>query len=536
MNKLRTLLKSNGLGVVKLFGLLIAVLILPVPATAAGCPTDGACYGEPAGAATCQFCYTTSGDVYGSHTVKDQTVSAGTRLNNKLTNILYNTYPKSNLCRFVDNNTGSDLFVPQGSVAEFESFVLHAPTGITFSDCTFDAPYNGTASLPNGFWITANGGPENDPSPSTYQTGTQDFNLPVTRVGNSSQPNSFTLPPYTRYDCTLGTTPDSGLCLARTIVETQQITLKTIANPNPACATGTAGVGTSCDGTWDKGTINTYSCTVDGVPYGSGPSSCLAGYDGKVNGTCGSSPSTCLYGTVADSFDDGTRTVWACMGVGVGSRSSNCSSSDSGPVNGACSISANSCAPGTPYNMADDGTTSTWTCAGLNGGADSPPCSSPDADTPAVCGSSVGTCTSGTVGGFNPSAPLGTTEWTCDSPLGSNDAICDSVNGICDNTSAGGCTSGTTTNMSSNGFGSTWTCQGSGGGISDNTCNYYLQPVCDEGGGDCGGCLLGSSFGLTFSLCGITGQCLNDYFCTTDNNVSGAYTMACECWGGWSAP
>jgi hypothetical protein len=100
----------------------LAFTLLTPSQTWANCGADG-CYGGGASpdAGNCQWRATCNGDVYGSETAPMPNLSAGTRLDNGRSNILHNSWP--NLCRFVDNApSGTSLFVPQGSAADFGGF------------------------------------------------------------------------------------------------------------------------------------------------------------------------------------------------------------------------------------------------------------------------------------------------------------------------------------------------------------------------------------------------------------------------------
>ncbi len=98
----------------------------------------------------------------------------------------------------------------------------------------------------------------------------------------------------------------------------------------------------------------------------------------SVNGSCGTVAQTCATGTVTGASDNGFNTQWTCSGTNYGT-SSWCTVADQlpTPVNGTCGTTASSCATGTVTRVNDNGFNTQWTCAGTNYGRSSW-CSVPD--------------------------------------------------------------------------------------------------------------------------------------------------------------
>jgi len=368
----------------------------------------------------CQAEFSATGTIFGSMIVPPPATnttwgvdcagtqcSGGARHDSGSSNILYGNYPT--LCRFVDNTSSNSLFVPQATQTEFMDFINHAPAGIGFGYCTLGVNYSytATASFRSGFYITANGGPANPPTPGASSPAT--LILPTTRVTNPislspSQP--VTLPPYVRYDCPPGMSPPSPSCLARVIVETQNITVSMAANPNPACTNPAIGASMpNCNGNWTTANVASISCTVDGVYYAAGLPGCLDGYNpGSVTGVCGglANPSctpgscvgSCTAGLLTGSFDNGTTTNWVCDGEFGGSGSGPCNSNDPGGlINGVCGSanggqfksapSTNLCTAGTPTPVTGIGPWN-WSCNGSGTGSNAF-CSTGDPITGSWC-------------------------------------------------------------------------------------------------------------------------------------------------------
>src|ERR1022692_2443226 len=171
-------------------------------------PTGSCSISDPTCADRYQATFTISGTVYGTMVAPPPSISNfgvncattqcsnGIKQNNYVGNVLYANYP--DLCRFVDNNnlnSGSALFVPQGSAQEFAAFINHAPVGVGFGYCTLgkNYSYTATASFPTDFYITATGGPASSTVGGAVQPTVTP--LPTTRVTNpvSLAPN----PPQT---------------------------------------------------------------------------------------------------------------------------------------------------------------------------------------------------------------------------------------------------------------------------------------------------------------------------------------------------
>jgi hypothetical protein len=470
------------------------------------------CNGGNCDSNTCQAEFGAIGTIYGSEIVPppasnpiwgvDCTTtqcSGGVRHNNTAKNILYGNYPT--LCRFVDNTSTHNLFVPQASQTEFTDFINNAPGGVGFGYCTLGVnyPYTAIASYPDGFYITTDGGPAEPQPLAPGEEFDTNFPLPTTRVTNPlspSPPEPVTLPAYTRYDCAPGTSPPSPSCRARTIVETQNIQVSMVANPSPACTNPAVGSMTNCNGSWTNGNVISVSCTVDGVFYAPGTPGCLDGYlPAPINGACGglSNPSctpgscsgTCTAGILAGSSDNGTLTTWTCDGEYGGSNAP-CSASDPGSlVNGVCGGLSNpsctpgsctgSCTAGTVTDSSDNGTTTSWVCDGSGGGSNSGPCSASDPGSlvNGVCGIRAGTCDAGT--------PTLATE-TYPSTSG---AACGYIKPAfeCCMPPHLGCFMVPGLSIYYATF--AWTCVGSGGGSNAN-CN--LSSVPEIGAPECGSC------------------------------------------------
>jgi hypothetical protein len=207
-----------------------------------------------------------------------------------------------------------------------------------------------------------------------------------------------------------------------------------------------------CDGV--NGGASQTGCFVCDSGYTAQNGSCVA----IVNGQCASAQYSCTYGTAVSENDNtatGTST-WVCDGspAGIGTNSGTCTSCDSGYslqsgscvkiVNGQCGTTVHSCTTGTVIasSESDSNHLSTWTCGG----------------SPTGIGTNSGTCS------------------TCDSGYGWNGSSCvASVNGSC-GSSQYSCNAGTAASGSDSGGTSTWICDGQYGGSNSGTCTS-----CDSG-------------------------------------------------------
>jgi streptogramin lyase len=235
--------------------------------------------------AQCQWTESVSGGIWGApeNTAPPPSLSStnpicsttqcsdGIRQQSGTTNILFNTdYETSGpttTCRFVDNLSGSNIFVPQNSRTEFVDFVENAPAGIGFGYCVQAAnpSYKASATIGNGCSIFTANGPVTCPPGVTPATQQVTLELPVVRVTNP--PAEVTLPSitftYTREDCR-NDASGAVVCQAHTIVETQAIQATVAPNPSAQCQNPQRNLNLNCDGTWQI--TATPSCTVDGVP------------------------------------------------------------------------------------------------------------------------------------------------------------------------------------------------------------------------------------------------------------------------------
>jgi len=146
------------------------------------------------------------------------------------------------------------------------------------------------------------------------------------------------------------------------------------------CSRGSASA-VSGSGPWN------WSC--DGQ-YGGSPASCSANRIPPVNGQCGSANGTtvasrptsnlCSRGSASSVSGSGPWN-WSCAGQYSGSPASCSANKAPDPVNGVCGSSAGSCSSGTKANdnnASACGTTRTWQCRGSNGG-NTASCSKPNA-------------------------------------------------------------------------------------------------------------------------------------------------------------
>ncbi len=108
-------------------------------------------------------------------------MSAGVRLDSDAVYVLFDNYPASIGPRFISNNAGKDIFIPQGSANEFSAFLTAPRKGVTVGYAvvpqTYATPPVSYAACPSNLWL---------PNPATVA-------IPV--VKNSHAPvvvNSYT--------------------------------------------------------------------------------------------------------------------------------------------------------------------------------------------------------------------------------------------------------------------------------------------------------------------------------------------------------
>lgn len=237
------------------------------------------------------------------------------------------------------------------------------------------------------------------------------------------------------------------------------------SNPNPACAvngscggsvmTCSIGSATNDGGQTACGTNRTWQCTGSNGGTTANCSVANAACPTPVAGSCGSSVMTCNAGNpISDGGQTscGTSHTWQCQGLNGGSTA-NCSKANAAcptPVNGSCG-SSGGCSSGTASSdngATSCGTTRTWTCNGSNGGS-SASCSQANAacavPVNGACGSTKGTCTSGTVSGDNGDNTCDSTRmWSCVGSNGGSTASCAIDNIACGGGGGGGCFTGQT--------------------------------------------------------------------------------------------
>jgi len=227
--------------------------------------------------------------LYGGKAAPAPSLSKGIRQDKGVTGIMYNNF--TNDCRFVDNMSSSDLFVPQNTAQEFESFVnrfTSAPqSGVVFGYCTQGIIYSYTpkASMPDNFQIFGEGGlnAEIDPQPLTYATSLTRLmiNVPTMRVPTWFVYPVAPTPPitlsYFRQDCRIDAAKVT-VCNQRPITETQIFTWASFASPSPKCpgttvqnvgyGTGLIDSNTNCDGQWLTPTLtSTYAVGNDSTQW-----------------------------------------------------------------------------------------------------------------------------------------------------------------------------------------------------------------------------------------------------------------------------
>ena len=388
-------------------------------------------------------------------------ISAGIRQDKGITSIMYDTY--TNDCRFVDNISSKDLFVPQNTAREFEDFVDSFATStkptVVFGYCTqgITYPYTPKASMANNFQIFGEGvdNAEIDPQPVTYATKLIQINVPPMRVPTPFVYPQAPTPPitlsYFREDCRIDAAK-ATVCNQRPITETQVFTWVNFANPSPNCpgitiqgSTG-ANVGygtaqidsnTNCDGRWLTPTMaSTYMVGNDPTqwmdPYEDfsppGMESCDRGEFG--NGASWLQTTTkppfslpcpagdigtqsCIVSSVTtETCNDGL----VVAGTPVANPTICTASCTNTQTGGVCGATVGTCTTGTAQGASDDGTTTTWTCTGSN-----TQCSASD-PVNGVCGTTIDICAPGTATGMIDNGT--TTTWTCDGLYGGTNASC----------------------------------------------------------------------------------------------------------------
>lgn len=294
-----------------------------------------------------------------------------------------------------------------------------------------------------------------------------------------------------------------------------------------------------------------------------------------INGVCNNSVALgCSAGSAAGDNGQtacGTTRQWYCAGANGGSNSATCSFTNAAcAVNGGCGNIDMHCSVGSESGYSDNGTTANWTCNGSNGGTNAS-CSSSCVEGPYsyvqchnlasnpmegqlsdVTGNSMtvnmnrcngyvdilsldsGSCCE--VGQPDTSSFL----WGHTSFPGCNHAV---VNGVCDNSVALGCSTGTAAGdngQTACGTTRQWYCAGANGGSNSGTCSF-ANAACAAACGDSSNVRTNTHICVS-GLCAV-GSCtyVSNTFYSPDHGyyhwscTSGASTVNCSCSFG-SAP
>lgn len=289
----------------------------------------------------CQWRYTNltttlgggdSGDFWGSATAPAPETggscvlppcSDGIRQDHGITNVLYNYFyagtssATTTTCRFVDNGTSQDLFVPQNTGLEFSDFIQHSPTGVGFSYCaqSEDFPYTATASYPSGYLLFSEGGAPTAPAGSQITVQNAVIPLPTTRVNHDAPAQGYPVRlTYNRQDC-ISSSSGAPACRSRVIVETQNIQVHMEPGPNSSQCPTNAGSysGIDCDWQWNPngGYVSSRTWTVDGVPCSSG----VDCYDPPALQSCANTTSAVAGPTITQACPSGTTGTQQCQTV-----------------------------------------------------------------------------------------------------------------------------------------------------------------------------------------------------------------------------
>ena len=236
--------------------------------------------------------------------------------------------------------------------------------------------------------------------------------------------------------------------------------------------------------------------------------------DQPADGACDESRTNgCSSGSLSTVSQNSSHYLWTCQGQNGGSDAS-CSKRkiiafgggggdqsppqtrnpavDPAPVNGVCDESTNNgCSSGSLNDISDSSSHYLWTCEGSNGGSDDS-CSRRKlsiAEDPVLVN---GVCDESTNNGCSSGSLNDTSDntsyylWMCQGSDGGSDASCSKaktpVNGACDETRTNGCSSGALRDTADTRTHYRWTCQGSNGG-SDDSCwrskSIVVSGVCD---------------------------------------------------------
>jgi hypothetical protein len=345
--------------------ILLAALLLPLVSTGAHAQQ---CYSED-GPESCQAIVQT-GD-----TAPAPTNSQGIRFNGGVTNVLFTSYGTS--CRFADNNSGDDLFIPQNNSAEFNSFITNPPSQIIIANCVppvspISSPFKASASIAYpSFQLFAEGGqivPSGAQSISIASNIAVPTDQSIGRVATATTPGSVTNVSstslngspiaflYTRQDCRLRS-DGTPVCNTRSLKEQQMLTFA--AQPsNPAGNDGswvpvnkasTYSIQNLQTGAWAviAGPASDYeppaqqSCTVGSVTYVNGQS-----WTASTINTQTPTASECPYGAGSQVDTMMTTTTYTCQdGLAVATT-----------IGSPQEISASgTCAP-SPFQTTDDST------------------------------------------------------------------------------------------------------------------------------------------------------------------------------------
>ncbi len=219
-----------------------------------------------------------------------------------------------------------------------------------------------------------------------------------------------------------------------------------------------------------------------------------------VGGACSTSAGACTSGTPATDNGltacDTTRT-WQCVGA-FGGGTSNCSRFNGAcNVNGVCGTTRGTCTSGTPANnngATACGTTTTWECTG-NGTGTTASCSftNPSCTVNGSCGAGAGACSSGTkINDSNTTACETTRTWQCQGAgPGATTADCSFTNGSCSVNgscgTSGNCSAGSKINdngLTACGTTRSWQCTGTGSGTTANcSTNNPACSICFDNDG-----------------------------------------------------
>jgi len=225
------------------------------------------------------------------------------------------------------------------------------------------------------------------------------------------------------------------------------------------------------------------SCLTVGSCVPAGPG--LAGVCGSADGVAmpAAPANMCVApGTSSPDPNDGTYEAWTCTDTGGATQCFTAYDGDCGTV------TVNTCDLGTLDAPSSTSTATTWDWKCLGYGTGSPAvCTTPKA----ICGTShesgvhvspstaAQKCQQGTPSAIN--GPFPYYAWSCNTAMDTD--LCTTasgatVNGLCDNTTWLGCTTGTPNDVPDLGSTQEWHCMGSGPGHTDDTtCSAYV-PAC----------------------------------------------------------